>query len=89
MTEQNQTSQKKITLSKEQKNFIGLTLSATGIIFFLLSVMLTIALLLLIKFEFKILLDVIASGNILTSITIGLLTTGIISFGVGMGLQEK
>ena len=89
MTEQNKTSQKKITLSKEQKHFIGLTLSATGIIFFLLSVMLTIALLLLIKFEFKILLDVIASGNILTSMTIGLLATGIVSFGIGISLQQK
>lgn len=88
MTEQNHTS-KKITLSKEQKHFIGLTLSATGIIFFLLSVMLIIALLLLIRFDFKVLLEVIASGNILTSITIGLLATGILSFGIGMSVQEK
>jgi hypothetical protein len=89
MTEQNQTSEKKMTLSNTQKHFIGLTLSATGIVFFLLSVMLTIALLVLIKFNFKILLDVIASGNILTSMTIGLLATSIVSFGIGISLQEK
>lgn len=85
----NTTSKFKNILTATQKNFIGSVLSATGIIFLLLSIMLFITLLLLIGFKFGVLLTIIGNGEMLTSLMIGLLTTGIVSFAVGINLQNK
>ncbi len=85
----NQVTEVTKVLSKNQKNFIGLVLSATGIIFFLLSFMLFVAILMLVSFKFGTLITIISNGEILTSMMVGLLITGILSFGVGMGLQTK
>ena len=87
MEHTNHTGEKKNILSKDQKHFIGSVLSGVGVVFFVLSIMLLITLLMLIKFNFGILLEVIASGDILTSMMIGLLATGIVSFGVGITMR--
>ncbi|MEN9921246.1 MAG: hypothetical protein RLZZ517_224 [Candidatus Parcubacteria bacterium] len=76
-------------LSKGQKNFIGSTLSATGLIFVLISIMLFITLLILVGFKFGVLATALGGGDILTSLVVGLLATGIVSFAIGTGLQSK
>jgi hypothetical protein len=89
MEQTNQTTNKKEILSKKQKHFIGSVFSGTGIVFFVLSIMLLIAVLLLIGFKFSVLLTLIGNGEVLTSLMLGLLTTGIVSFAIGTVLQEK
>jgi tetrahydromethanopterin S-methyltransferase subunit F len=76
-------------LSREQKYFIGSVFTATGIVLFILSIMLLISLLLATSFKFSILLEMISAGYILSSIAIALLTTGIIGFAVGTVLTNK
>jgi hypothetical protein len=74
--------------TKTQKNFIGSTMSAVGIVFLLTSIALIITLLILIQFKVSILFGAIAQGAILPCLVIGLLTTGIVSFAVGSTLQK-
>lgn len=76
-------------LSADQKKYTGLVLSATGLVFFLISIMLIITLLFATKFNVKILIELISSGHIFAGLAIGLLTTGIVSFAVGLGISNK
>ena len=80
---------KQAVLSKEQKYFIGSVCTATGIILFILSIVLFISLLLATGFKFSILKEMIGAGYILSSIAIALLTAGIISFATGTALTSK
>lgn len=79
----------KTMLTNDQKKFIGLTLSGTGLVLFLLSLVFGIVLLFIIKFNFKVLLEAASAGYIMVGVPLALFVVGILSLAVGTNIVSK
>jgi hypothetical protein len=88
MESEKNTNKLKNIFTKEQKHFIGSTLLGAGVIALTLSITLLITLLILVRLDFSIIVQAIKQGDVLISLIIAFLATGLVNFSTGITLRK-